>query len=104
VIVNPGEQPSQVHVMTIGPAGVLTRDITVQAGRLTDVVVGRGAGTFALLVDADAPIVLALRSIALAGGSPPSSVAVLGQAFSPPAPEAVVIDPRTGVPALVPMS
>jgi len=101
VIVNPEGSATHVHVTTIGPKGLVVQDLTLPAGRLTDIVVGRGPGTFAVLVDADGPVVLALRSVAFARGRSPESFAVVGEPFTPPTPEAVLIDPRAGVPAVV---
>jgi len=102
LIVNPGSAPSLVHVTTFGPSGQSAQDVSVPAGRLVDVSVGKGVGTFAVFVDADAPVVLALRSVALAAGNQATSVAIAGESFAAATPEAVVIDPRAGVPAALP--
>lgn len=99
IIVNPGGLPAQIHFITIGANG--GRDLTVPAGRLEEIAVARSPGTFAVLVDSDVPVVLAMVSDSLASIGSFSSFAVLGQSFSPPEPEAVVIDPRVGVPAVV---
>ena len=100
VIVNPGGVPAHVHIRTIGPKGAATQDLTVPAGRVVDIAVGRGSGTFAVVADSDAPVVLAVRSVAL--GASAASIAVLGEPFTAPTPVAVVIDPRAGVPAVLP--
>ncbi|TMK84523.1 MAG: hypothetical protein E6G46_00450 [Actinobacteria bacterium] len=103
-IVNPRGVTSAVRVTTIGPAGTSAQDLSIPAGRLVDIAIGNGAGTFAVVVDADGPVVLALRSVGFVTGASGSSVAIVGESFSEPTPEAVAIDPRTGVPAVVPKS
>jgi len=100
VIVNPGAVPSTVRVTTIGPSGTTTQDLAIPAGRLVDVAIGKGVGTFAVMVDADGPVAFGLRSVAFnaRGGV---SVAIAGEPFTAPSSEAVVIDQRTGIPAIV---
>jgi len=102
IIVNPRGVVSAVRVTTIGPAGTSTQSLSIPAGRLVDIAIGRGAGTFAVVVDADGPVVLALRSGGFATGRPGSSVAIVGESFTQPTPEAVAVDPRTGIPAVLP--
>jgi len=104
VIVNPRGVTSAVRVTTIGPAGTSAQNLSIPAGRLVDIAIGNGAGTFAVVVDADGPVVLALRSVGFVTGGSGSSAAIVGESFSEPTPEAVAIDPRTGVPAVVPTS
>ena len=100
VIVNPRGIPSTVRVTTIGPSGAATQTLTIPAGRLADVAIGKGVGTFAVIVDADGPVAFGLRSAGFnARGA--ISVAVAGEPFSAPAAEAVVIDQRTGIPAVI---
>lgn len=100
VIVNPRGVPSSVRVTTIGPSGTTTQNLTIPAGRLADIAIGKGAGTFAVVVDANGPVAFGLRSSVFdaRGGI---SVAITGEAFSAPAAEAVVIDQRTGIPAVI---
>ena len=100
VIVNPRGVPSSVRVTTIGPSGTTTQNVTVPAGRLADIAIGKGAGTFAVVVDADGPVAFGLRSSGFdtRGGV---SIAISGEPFSAPAAEAVVIDQRTGIPAVI---
>jgi hypothetical protein len=99
VIVNPSGLAALVHVTILSAAGPATQDVTVPAGRLADISVARGPGTFAVLIASDQPVVLAVRSIGVVKGRGLSSVALIGRAFIEPAAEAVVIDPRVGVPA-----
>jgi hypothetical protein len=103
-IVNPRDIATQVRVTTFGPTGRSAQDVTIPAGRLIDLPIGKGAGTFAVFVDADSPVVLALRSVAFSPGKPGTSAAVVGESFIAPTPEAVAIDPRVGVPAVLPTS
>ncbi|HLW16551.1 MAG TPA: DUF5719 family protein [Actinomycetota bacterium] len=100
VIVNPRGVPSTVHITTIGPSGPTTQDLSIPSGRLADVAIGKGAGTFAVVVNADGPVAFGLRSVAFnANGG--VSVAITGEAFTAPSSEAVVIDQRTGIPATI---
>ena len=101
VLVNPRGVPATVHVTTIGSGGPVSQDVVVPAERLVDLSIGRGAGTFAVVVDADGPIVFGLRSVEFAGASG-SSVAIVGESFAPPSAEAVALDPRAGIPVVVP--
>jgi hypothetical protein len=103
MIVNPGGVATQVRVTTFGPAGRSEQDMLIPAGRLLDFPLGKGVGTFAIFVDADSPVALALRSVAFPGAAV-TSVAVVGESFLAPTPEAVVIDPRAGVPAVLPIT
>jgi hypothetical protein len=100
VIVNPRGVPSSVRVTTIGPSGTTSQTLTIPAGRLMDIAIGKGPGTFAVVVDADGPVAFGLRSSGFEsrGGV---SVAIAGEPFSAPAAEAVVIDQRTGIPAVI---
>jgi len=100
VVVNPRGVPSSVRVTTIGPSGTTTQSLMIPAGRLADLAIGKGVGTFAVVVDADGPIAFGLRCAGFTanGGV---SVAVVGEPFTSPAPEAVVIDQRTGIPAVI---
>jgi hypothetical protein len=102
VIVNPGGVPSLVHVTTFGPSGVSAQDVSIPAGRLIELPIGKGTGIFAVFVAADGPVVLALRNSTFAAGSQASSVAVAGESFVAATPEAVAIDPRAGMPAVLP--
>jgi len=104
MIVNPRGVATQVRVTTFGPAGPSQQDVTIPAGRLLDLQIGKGVGTFAVFVDAEAPVVLALRSVAVLPGNVVTSVAVVGESFIAPTPEAVLIDPRAGVPAVLPVT
>jgi hypothetical protein len=104
IIVNPRGVATVVHVTTLGPTGRSVQDVTIPAGRLVDLPIGKGVGTFAVFVDAEGPVVLALRSVAFLPGKVGTSVAVVGESFVAPPPEAVVIDPRAGVPAVLPTS
>lgn len=101
MIVNPRGVATQVRVTTFGPSGRSAQDVSIPAGRLLDLPIGKGVGTFAVLVDAEGPVVLAMRSVAFPGNAV-TSVAVVGESFLAPTPEAVVIDPRAGVPAVLP--
>jgi hypothetical protein len=102
VIVNPRGVASLVHVTTFGPSGESAQDVSIPAGRLVDLAIGKGVGTYAVFVDADGPVVLALRSTAFLAGRQATSVAVAGESFLAATPEAVTIDPRAGVPAVLP--
>jgi hypothetical protein len=102
IIVNPRGVPSLVHVTTFGPSGESAQDVSIPAGRLVEVAIGKGAGTFAVFVDADGPVVLALRSANFAPGYQARSVAITAESFIAAKPEGVVIDPRAGVPAVLP--
>jgi hypothetical protein len=102
VIVNPGGVPSLVHVTTFGPGGQSAQDVSIPAGRLVDLPIGKGIGTFAVLVDADGPVVLALQNSTFAAGYQATSVAIAGESFNAATPEAVALDPRVGVPAILP--
>jgi len=102
VIVNPSGVPALVHVTTFGPTGQTAQDVSIPAGRLIELAIGRGAGTFAVFVDSKGPVVLALRSLAFLQGKAGTSVAVAGESFVAATPEAVAIDPRAGVPAVLP--
>jgi hypothetical protein len=101
VIVNPGGVPSLVHVTTFGPGGQSAQDVSIPAGRLVDLPIGKGIGTFAVLVDADGPVVLALQNSTFAAGYQARSVAIAGESFNAATPEAVALDPRVGVPAIL---
>jgi hypothetical protein len=101
VIVNPHGLPITVHVTTIGPSGTSTDDVTIPAGRLVDVAIGKGVGTFAVLVDADGSVALGLRSVGFSARGA-FSVALAGEPFTTPMPEAVSIDQRVGIPAILP--
>jgi hypothetical protein len=102
VIVNPRDVASLVHVTTFGPSGESAQDVSIPAGRLVELAIGKGVGTYAVFVDADGPVALALRSVAFLAGRQATSVAVAGESFVAATPEAVTIDPRAGVAAVLP--
>ena len=101
VLVNPRGVPRTVRITTIAASGATTQTISIPAGRLVDVAIGKGVGTFAVVVDADGPVALGLRSVAF-GARGGTSVAIVGESFTTPSPEAVTIDQRTGIPAIIP--
>jgi hypothetical protein len=102
IVVNPQGSATTAHITTIGTGGTNTQTITVPGGRLADLTVGRGPGIFAVVIDSDRPVVLALRSTAFARNGVAASVAVTGESFDAPQPVGVGIEPRAGIPAVVP--
>ncbi|MGZ4212450.1 MAG: DUF5719 family protein [Actinomycetota bacterium] len=104
IIVNPGVTAANVRLTLISPSGPVTQELTVPAGRLVVFNAGRGSGAFAVGLDSDTPVVLALRGSALSNRLVFGGTALLGESLAAASPVAVGIDPRAGVPAPLPTS
>jgi hypothetical protein len=102
IIVNPGGVPVHVRVLLLASHTSQNRDLVIPAGRLIELPVGLGSGTFAVSVDADAPVVLAMRSVGLVRAGFLTALDLIGTPLPMPADVAVSIDPRAGVPAVLP--
>lgn len=99
MIVNPGSTPVVVQLTLIAPSGTTRRQLTLPAGRMTLFSAGLGSGAFGVLLEADAPVVLAMQSLEFTAKLDFHATALLGDALTVPRPVAVGIDPRVGVPA-----
>ena len=100
LIVNPGNEPAAIRIRRLGGDGA--EDLTLEAGRVTGVPLGRGAVDLGVAVEADVPIAVQIEGSAQGGRG--GRLTVYGFGFAafpvvPPRTAGVAVDPRTGVPA-----
>ncbi len=101
ILLNPHDTPTSVQLRILGSTPS-TLEVMIEAGRL--MVIALPAGPVGVVAEASAPIsglleVLARPQLASKRRAAFGLVAVAVSSLDPPAPVAVVLDPRTGVPA-----
>lgn len=100
VLVNPGDGPAAIRIRRLGGDGA--EDVTLDAGRVTGIPLGRGATDLGVAVEADQPIAVLIEGSAQGRRGGRRTVYGFGFAASPVVPPpgvGVVVDQRAGVPA-----
>ncbi|HEX9711412.1 MAG TPA: DUF5719 family protein [Actinomycetota bacterium] len=95
LLANTGEATITARLTIITPDGAEEAEVTVGPGRTLAHPLGTGRGAFAVIVDSDAPVAVALDAIV---GRAERLIAVPGVAMAEPGAVAVRQDPQAGVP------
>jgi hypothetical protein len=103
VLVNAGTTDVHARVSIIGKS-VTSKSVTITAGRLGVLTIGKGTGPIGLIVEADGPITAACLSTAVAGTGATTATAMPASPLTPIRDVGVAVDQRAGVPAILPTS
>jgi len=101
LIANPGSVRTRVRLRLLGASRARTlAPVTVGGGRLASVVLGDRPGVYGLEAIGDRPVVVALSSVG--GAAFLQALAVTAVPIEAVGAAAVTLDPRVGVPAVLP--